>query len=128
MGANGPQGSRDWYPVDAGAATVAVAERAALGTTARVVVWPPGRAGRALVAVDAELGSLDEQASRFRDDSEISRIHGCLAGAAGGAWCAKEPVAAATPAMRRAAVQMEAWRTRRTPAARAPRRSLAPRE
>ena len=82
MGANGPQGSRDWYPVDAGAATVAVAERAALGTTARVVVWPPGRAGRALVAVDAELGSLDEQASRFRDDSEISRIHGCLAGAA----------------------------------------------
>ena len=82
MGANGPQGSRDWYPVDAGATTVAVAERAALGTTARVVVWPPGRAGRALAAVDAELASLDEQASRFRDDSEISRIHGCLAGAA----------------------------------------------
>ena len=82
MAAMGPEGSRDWYPVDAGATTVAVAERAALGTTARVVVWPPSRTGRALAAVDAELALLDEQASRFRDDSEISRIHSCLAGAA----------------------------------------------
>jgi len=82
MAAMGPEGFRDWYPVDAGATTVAVAERAALGTTARVVVWPPSRAGRALVAVDAQLALLDEQASRFRDDSEISRIHRSPAGAA----------------------------------------------
>ena len=31
-------------------------------------------AGRALAAVDAELALLDEQASRFRDDSEISLV------------------------------------------------------
>ena len=41
MAAMGPEGARDWCPVDVGAATVGVAERDALGTTARVVVWPP---------------------------------------------------------------------------------------
>jgi len=82
MAAMGPEGAGDWYPVDAGTTTVAVAERAALGTTARVVVWPPGRAGRALAAVDAQLALLDEQASRFRGDSEISKVHRCLPGAA----------------------------------------------
>jgi hypothetical protein len=30
-----------WQPVSTGNATVAVAERAALGTSARVAVWPP---------------------------------------------------------------------------------------
>ncbi len=58
-----------------GAEGVAIAERAALGTTARVAAWPPEDLGLALAAVDAELERLDRQASRFRDDSELSRIH-----------------------------------------------------
>jgi len=77
MAAMGP-GYRDWRPVDVGATAVGVAERDALGTTARVVVWPPNWTGRALAAVDAELALLDKQASRFRDDSEISRLHRAL--------------------------------------------------
>lgn len=54
---------------------VAVAARDALGTDARVAVWPPDRLAVALDAVDRELSRLDQQASRFRGDSEISRIH-----------------------------------------------------
>jgi thiamine biosynthesis lipoprotein len=54
---------------------VAVAARDALGTDARVAVWPPDRLTVALYAVDRELSRLDQQASRFRGDSEISRIH-----------------------------------------------------
>jgi thiamine biosynthesis lipoprotein len=72
MAAMGPEGARDWCPVDVGATTVGVAERDALGTTARVVVWPSNWTGRVLATVGAELALLDEQASRFRDDSEIS--------------------------------------------------------
>ncbi|MFZ2013719.1 MAG: FAD:protein FMN transferase [Nocardioides sp.] len=64
-----------WRPVDTGETAVAVAERDALGTTARVAVWPPANLGRALEAVDAVVTALDRQASRFREDSEISRIH-----------------------------------------------------
>ena len=77
----GPEGARDWCPVDVGATTVGVAERDALGTTARVVVWPPNWTGRVLAAVDAELALLDEQASRFRDDSEISLAQRCFSAA-----------------------------------------------
>lgn len=62
-----------WRRVDAGA-DVAIAERAALGTDARVALWPPDGLAAALAAVDAELGRLDRQASRFRADSEVSRI------------------------------------------------------
>ncbi len=66
--------------IDIGTA-VGVAERDALGTTARVVVWPPNWTGRVLAAVDAELALLDEQASRFRDDSEISLVQRCFSAA-----------------------------------------------
>jgi FAD:protein FMN transferase len=64
-----------WRPVSTGDDTVAVADRAALGTSARVVVWPPESLGVALGAVDGVLAALDRQASRFREDSEISWIH-----------------------------------------------------
>src|SRR6266567_2805241 len=64
-----------WWPVDTGDATVAVAQRSALGTTARLAVWPPDRLGPAMAAVDDVLSSLDLQASRFRPDSEISWLH-----------------------------------------------------
>jgi len=67
--------ARPWQQVSTGDATVAVAERAALGTSARVAVWPPESLGGALAAVDGVLGALDRQASRFREDSEISWIH-----------------------------------------------------
>ncbi len=64
-----------WQSVETGEAGVAVAERAALGTTARVVVWPPRELQHALDAVDCELAALDAQASRFRPDSEISKLN-----------------------------------------------------
>jgi FAD:protein FMN transferase len=64
-----------WQPVITGDDAVAAAERAALGTTVRVVVWPPEDLGTACVATDEVLGALDQQASRFRADSELSRLH-----------------------------------------------------
>ena len=62
-----------WRLASAGVA--AVAERDALGTTARLAVWPPSALPAAVGAVDCELDRLDRAASRFRPDSEISRLH-----------------------------------------------------
>ena len=64
-----------WRRVDTGDTKIAVAERDALGTTARVAVWPPWNLTLSLQAVDDVLAALDRQASRFRQDSEISRVH-----------------------------------------------------
>ncbi len=64
-----------WRRVPTGDDTVAVAERDALGTSARVAVWPPADAQAACAAVDAVLAALDQQASRFRPDSELSWLH-----------------------------------------------------
>ena len=64
-----------WRRIYTGDRTVAVAQRDALGTTARLAVWPPEHAGAAMAAVDAVLAALDLQASRFRPDSEISWLH-----------------------------------------------------
>jgi FAD:protein FMN transferase len=64
-----------WRCVDIGSDCVGVAERDALGTNARLAVWPPQNLNRAVSAVDAELARLDLEASRFRQDSEISAIH-----------------------------------------------------
>jgi FAD:protein FMN transferase len=64
-----------WQRVPAGDDPVGVAERAALGTSARVVIWPPGNLSRACDAVDDVLAALDRQASRFRADSELTRLH-----------------------------------------------------
>ncbi len=66
--------SAAWRRIATGDSVVAVAERAALGTTARIAVWPPENLDRALAAVDDVLATLDRQASRFRPDSEISWI------------------------------------------------------
>jgi FAD:protein FMN transferase len=62
-------------PAGTGTDGVAIAERAALGTTALVASWPPEDLDLALAAVDSELERLDRQASRFRDDSELSRLY-----------------------------------------------------
>ena len=64
-----------WRHIYTGDRAVAVAQREALGTTARLAVWPPEHAGAAMAAVDAVLAALDLQASRFRPDSEISWLH-----------------------------------------------------
>jgi thiamine biosynthesis lipoprotein len=64
-----------WQQADLNDRGVAAAERSALGTTARVVVWPPHELPRALDAVDRQLAALDQQASRFREDSEISQVN-----------------------------------------------------
>ena len=50
-------------------------QRAALGTSARVVVSPPGNLKAACAAADEVLGALDRQASRFRRGSELSAVH-----------------------------------------------------
>ena len=75
-----------WMLIDLGSAMVAVVERDALGTSARVAVWPPYQLARVLAVVDAELTLLDRQASRFREDSEISAIHRSGAGVHRSPW------------------------------------------
>ena len=74
-GAAGTARAAAWQRVPAGDDAVAVAERAALGTTARVVVWPPGNLDPACAAVDDVLAALDLQASRFRPDSELNWLN-----------------------------------------------------
>jgi thiamine biosynthesis lipoprotein len=69
-----------WRRVHTGDRAVAVAQRDALGTTARLAVWPPEHAGGAMAAVDAVLAALDRQASRFRPDSEISWLNNSAGG------------------------------------------------
>jgi len=75
-----PACATSWRQVPTGDDVVAVAERAALGTTARVAVWPPERLLVACTAVDQVLAALDQQASRFRADSELSWLHGAGGG------------------------------------------------
>jgi FAD:protein FMN transferase len=69
-----------WSRVGTGSSGVAAADRDALGTTARLVAWPPENLPRLLAAVDDALAGLDAQASRFRADSEISAVHAAGAG------------------------------------------------
>ena len=76
MNVTAPTCAAPWQQVATGDDAVAVAERAALGTSARVAVWPPGNLGLAYAAVDDVLAALDQQASRFRQDSELSWLHG----------------------------------------------------
>ncbi len=69
-----------WSRIGVGSPAIAVADRDALGTTARLVVWPPENLPGLLAVVDRELALLDRQASRFRQDSEISTLHEAGAG------------------------------------------------
>lgn len=64
-----------WRPISTGDSSVAVGEREALGTSARLAVWPRENLGVAQAMVDDVLSALDLQASRFRQDSEISWLH-----------------------------------------------------
>lgn len=60
-----------WTPVPLGHPRVVAFERAALGTGARVVIWPAATVATALDVVDRQLADLDRQVSRFRPDSEL---------------------------------------------------------
>ena len=71
----GPWQRAPWQRVATGDDTVAVAERTALGTSARVAVWPPENLGAACAATGDVLAALDLQASRFRPDSELSWLN-----------------------------------------------------
>ena len=71
----GPPDRPVWKRVGAASGGIAIAKRDALGTTARLVAWPLQNLDPILAAVDAELARLDLEASRFREDSEISAIH-----------------------------------------------------
>lgn len=63
-----------WRAIATESDAVAVVERDALGTTARVAFWPAARHGLVVGAVDRVLTDLDLQASRFRSDSEVSAL------------------------------------------------------
>ena len=54
----------------------------ALGTTAHLLVTDPDRLDVAYRILDAELRGIDAACSRFRPDSELSRVNG-----AAGRWC-----------------------------------------
>jgi thiamine biosynthesis lipoprotein ApbE len=61
----------------------------ALGTTAQVIVTDPPTLGAAQTGVADVLAAIDLAASRFRDDSELSRLN-----AAAGEWVAVSPLLA----------------------------------
>jgi thiamine biosynthesis lipoprotein len=50
-------------------------ELAALGTSALLLVTDPGRLDRAAAVLRAELAEIDRACSRFRPDSEITKLH-----------------------------------------------------
>ena len=88
----------------------AVAERDALGTTARLAIWPATSLRAAVGAIDRELDRLDLAASRFRADSEISRVHARQ----GGGWrsAPTSPKPSASPWLQHSG--QAAWSTRRS--------------
>lgn len=69
-----------WASINTGRPDLAIAERDLWGTSARVVLWPTRALDDVLFAVDLELEQLGGQASRFRSDSEISRLNGAGGG------------------------------------------------
>ncbi len=93
------QASVAWRRVPGDPGPLTIAERTALGTTARMAIWPPDRLGDAQAAVDTVLEALDHQASRFRGDSELSQIHR----AEGGTFLVSPGLAEALDAALRAA-------------------------
>ncbi len=54
---------------------LAIADGRALGGSLRVVVTRPGSIRAAKAAVDEVVAAMDEAASRFREDSELSRLN-----------------------------------------------------
>jgi len=57
------------------ASVLGIADSRALGSSVRVIVTRPRSLGPAKAAVDEVLAAIDLAASRFRDDSELSRLN-----------------------------------------------------
>jgi len=57
------------------ATVMGIADGRALGTSMRVVVTDPARLAEAKAAADEVVAAIDSAASRFRDDSELSRLN-----------------------------------------------------
>jgi thiamine biosynthesis lipoprotein ApbE len=57
------------------ATVLAIADRQALGSSLRVIVTRPGSLSAAAAAVDRVVRAIDDAASRFREDSELSRLN-----------------------------------------------------
>ncbi len=74
--------------------TVASVTFSAIGTSVRVVVTEPGTLGEAEALTRDHLVALDRAASRFRPDSEVSRL--ALAASAGPATATVSPVLASS--------------------------------
>ena len=70
-GGKGREPTPRWSAV-VGSEDVAIWERPGLGTTVRLVVWPPSAVAAAARAVSDEVDALDRRASRFHD-SELVR-------------------------------------------------------
>lgn len=68
-------------------AGLATADWPALGTTAQLVLTDPGSLAPAQVIVERRLAEIDRAASRFRADSELSRLNG-----ADGEWVEVSPL------------------------------------
>jgi thiamine biosynthesis lipoprotein len=66
---------------------LAAADWSALGTTAHLVITDPGSLAPARIIVERRLHEIDRAASRFRTDSELSRLN-----AADGEWVAISPL------------------------------------
>lgn len=59
------------------AGRIGVADDRAIGTTLRVIVTEARHLDAAKAAVDRVVGEIDQACSRFREDSELSRLQAC---------------------------------------------------
>jgi thiamine biosynthesis lipoprotein len=92
---------REQHADAAAASGMAVADWPAIGTTAELVVTDPAAMPAARAAVEGELAAIDLAASRFRDDSELSRLNG-----AAGQW---QPVSPLLARLLRIAIDAAEW-------------------
>lgn len=92
---------RDLQAAEAARRGLAAAGWSALGTSVQLVVTDPAALPVARVAVEEVLASIDLAASRFRPDSELTRLN-----LAQGAWCDVSPLFARTL---RVALDAAAW-------------------
>jgi thiamine biosynthesis lipoprotein ApbE len=95
------QSRRESHSATARDAGLAMADWPALGTTAQLTVTDAVALGPARAAVEQLLGDVDLAASRFRSDSELSRLN-----AAAGTW---QPVSPLFARALRVAIDAAAW-------------------
>ncbi len=79
-------------PLQAPAPAIGSSTFSAIGTTNRVLTTDPGVLAEAVLTAKDHLATLDEAVSRFRPDSEVSRL--AIRAAHGPAWAFASPVLA----------------------------------